>query len=195
MNLKGKRIAIVTHNYYEQAELEEPYRALIGAGAEVDIISADSDNLNLIGMHHADRGEVHTADEFIKNVDPSRYDALVLPGGVLNSDALRMVDMAKSWVEDFMDGERPVAAICHAPWLLISAGVIENRRLTSYRTIQDDVTNAGGLWEDSSVVIDGSLITSRQPSDLPKFNKAIIDMLSQQPSLKDQPKEKYHLVS
>ena len=179
MDIRGKKIAILTHNYFEQAELEEPLSTLKNAGAEVTIISADKKKLQ--GLNHVDKGDTFQADLLLKSANSDDYDALVLPGGAINADSLRIDEQAQQWVIDFLDSGRPVAAICHAPWLLVSADVLEGKRLTSYHTIRDDVSNAGGDWVDSPVAIDDNLITSRQPDDLPHFNDAIIEMLSQKP--------------
>lgn len=181
MDLADKRIAILVHDWFEQSEFEEPLNALRDAGAEVTVVSATGKK-KLQALNHADKGGEFQADLLLAAASPDDYDALVLPGGALNADKLRMDETARQWVIDFLDSGRPLAVICHAPWLLVSADVVEERRLTSYYTIQDDVRNAGGEWVDLSVVIDGNLITSRQPDDLPEFNNALIDMLSHHPS-------------
>lgn len=178
MDISGKHVAVLVHNYFEQAEFEEPISALKDAGAEVTVISADSKKLK--AMQHAEPGDSFQADLSLDQASDGDYDALVLPGGAINADHLRMVEAAKGWVCDFLDSGKPLAVICHAPWVLVSADAVEGRRLTSYPTIQDDITNAGGEWVDQPLVIDGNLITSRKPDDLPQFNDAIIRMLSGQ---------------
>jgi len=176
MNTTDKRVAILVHNFFEQTEFEEPLRALKDAGAEVTVISASKKKLQ--GLNHAEKGDEFQADLLLSAASSDDYDALVLPGGALNADGLRMNEAAQQWVIDFLDSGRPLAVICHAPWVLVSADAVEERRLTSYRTIQDDIRNAGGEWVDQPVVIDVNLITSRQPDDLPQFNDALIHMLS-----------------
>lgn len=176
MDINGKHIAILVDNYFEQAEFDEPLSALKNAGAEVTVISAGSKELT--GMHHAEKGDTFQADLTLEEASSDDYDALVLPGGAINADSLRMNENARRWVTDFLDSYRPLAAICHAPWVLVSADCIEGRRLTSYETIQDDIRNAGAEWVDMPLVIDGNLITSRKPDDLPQFCDAIIKFLS-----------------
>lgn len=172
-----KRVAILVDNYFEQAEFEEPRDALRDAGTEVTVIGIKTKEL--CGMNHADKGDTFQADLLISAAASDGYDALVLPGGALNADTLRMSEDARQWVRDFLNSGRIVAAICHAPWLLVSADVVSDRKLTSYYTIQDDIDNAGGLWVDSQVVVDGNLITSRKPDDLPAFSDAIIKALDE----------------
>jgi protease I len=177
-SLSGKHIAILVDNYFEQAEFEEPLRALKDAGAEVTVISTKE--MKLQGLNHVDKGDKFEADLLLDQADWVDYDALVLPGGAINADSLRVNEDAKQMVIEFMESGKPVAAICHAPWLLVSADLVEGRKLTSYHTIQDDIINAGGEWVDMPVVIDGNLITSRQPDDIPQFNQAISDLLEEQ---------------
>lgn len=175
-DLSDKRIAILIHNYFEQSEFSEPMRALEDAGAEVDIVAPKGDVVQ--GMHHAEAGDEFDVDFLLDDVDFDDYDALVLPGGTINGDQLRVLERAQQWVHYCVTNEKPVAAICHAPWLLVSAGLADGLKLTSYHTLQDDITNAGGDWIDEEVVIDGPIITSRSPDDLPAFNAALIKMLS-----------------
>lgn len=180
MNITGRNIAILVYNYFEQAEFEEPMETLKDAGATVTVITT-ADDKKLQGLNHVEAGDTFMADLLIEDATPEEYDAVVLPGGAINADGLRMDETAQSWVRDFLDEEKPVAAICHAPWVLASADVLDGRRLTSFYTIQDDIRNAGGDWIDQSVVIDRSLITSRKPDDIPKFTDALIVMLAQEP--------------
>jgi protease I len=175
MDLTGKTVAVLVDNYFEQSEFEEPIEALCDAGAKVDVIATKSKSLR--GLNHIDKGDVFTADFLIDEVTTEQYDALVLPGGAINADALRMIKAAQLWVRDFLEEDKPVAAICHAPWVLVSADLLDGRRLTSFETIQDDIQNAGGDWVDEPVVTDKSLITSRKPDDLPAFSDALIKML------------------
>lgn len=178
MQTQRKKVAVLVCDLFEQAEFEEPVRFLREAGAEVAIVSA-SGKESLQGMRHAKLGDSFQADILLDDANAEMYDALVLPGGALNADQLRMVPKARAWALYFLDTQKLVAAICHAPWLLVSADAVEERRLTSYFTIQDDIRNAGGAWVDLSVVTDGNLITSRQPDDLPEFNQAVIAWLRQ----------------
>lgn len=174
----AKKVAVVVHNYFEQAEFEEPIKALKDAGAEVQVISA-SDSLDLQGMKEdANKADTFTADAWLKDVDTTTYDALVLPGGTVNADHLRTVEGAKAFVRDMLAAGKPVAVICHAPWVLVSSGEAKGRRLTSFFTLQDDLRNAGADWVDEEVVVDGNLITSRNPDDLPAFCNALVTALN-----------------
>lgn len=177
MDLSDKKVAILTHDYFEQAELEQPLKALKDAAAEVHIISASGER-EVQGLNHVDKGEKFQADGLVDDASPDDYDALVLPGGAINADALRMSEAARLWVQAFMKAGKPLAVICHAPWLLVSSGVANGKHLTSFFTIQDDMRNAGADWSDEEVVIDGNLITSRNPDDLPAFCSALIGALS-----------------
>lgn len=183
MDISDKKVAILVHNYFEQAEFEKPIAALRNAGAEVDVVSAGP--LNLRGMNHVDMADHFEADVLLKDAAWDEYDALVLPGGVVNADQLRTVEAAQEWVADFLEAGKPVAAICHAPWLLVSAEVAANRRMTSYFTLEDDIRNAGAEWADQPVIVDDNLITSRKPADLDQFNDALISALSRQPTNPD----------
>lgn len=171
MSIDSKKIAILVDNYFEQVEFEQPLDSLRASGAEIEVISTHHKNLQ--GLEHINIGASFSADFLIDEIDFDDYEALVLPGGVVNADSLRMNAMAREWVNHFIDQQKLVAAICHAPWLLVSADVVEGRRLTSYFTLQDDIRNAGGEWVDQDVVIDGNIITSRKPDDIPVFIKAI----------------------
>jgi protease I len=176
MAVTDKKVAILVDNYFEEAEFEEPYKTLKEAGVAVTVVSSAGRQLQ--SLHHTDKGKTFIADVSLDDAHANDYDALVLPGGAINADHLRMVQAAREWVQDFTEKGKPLAVICHAPWVLVSADAVNGRKLTSYYTIQDDVRNAGGEWVDDTVVIDGSLITSRQPDDLPAFNKALLDMLA-----------------
>lgn len=185
MDVAGKKVAMLVFNYFEQAEFEEPLATLKDAGVIVTVVAAD--NKQLYGMHHVDKGDKFQADALLKDATPNEYDALVLPGGVVNADALRMIGSAQTWAANFLEQGKPVAAICHAPWLLVSADVVEGRRLTSYHTLQDDIRNAGGEWIDQAVVVDESLITSRKPDDITAFCDALLGKLAAQPPDPDDP--------
>jgi len=178
MDIAEKKVAIVIDNYFEEAEFTEPLKALKDAALEVTVIGVSSKDLQ--SMQHAKLSSEYQADVLLGQADPDDYDALVLPGGAMNADTLRMNQTARDWAKYFLDKGKPVAAICHAPWLLVSAGCVKGRTLTSFWTIQDDIRNAGGTWQDSSVVIDGTLITSRKPDDLPDFCDALLKMLQEQ---------------
>lgn len=171
MNITDAKIAILIDNHFEQSEFDVPLQKLKAAGAQVTVVGATTKDLQ--AMQHTTLGDAFKADELLENIDPEEYDALVLPGGVANADTLRMDNDARSWATRFIDQGKVVAAICHAPWLLVSADLVEGRRLTSYYTLQDDIRNAGGEWIDQPVVIDGNLITSRKPDDLDDFVEAI----------------------
>ena len=174
-DLTGKRVAVLVDDYFEEAEFTEPVQALQDAGAEVTVVSTGNETVH--GMHHAEIGKTFPVDAAIDDISMNDFDALVLPGGTINADSLRMNEGARSWIKQCMSSKKPLAAICHAPWALASAGVVVGRHLTSYSTIQDDMRNAGADWTDEEVVIDGNLITSRMPDDIPAFNTALISML------------------
>ena len=162
---------MLVDNYFEQVEFEMPKRLLEEEGADVTVIAARDKILH--GMNHAKPGDVFQADTLLEDTEPTAYDILLLPGGVINADTLRMIPTAREWVNSFMDEEKLIAAICHAPWLLVSSDVVEERRLTSYYTLQDDIVNAGGEWIDQPVIVDKNLITSRKPGDIKPFVTAI----------------------
>jgi protease I len=176
MDVSDTKVAIVVHNYFEQAEFTQPLQSLKDAGAEVHVISASGEK-EVQGLNHVEMADKFQADFLLDEADLAAYDALVLPGGAINADHLRMVPKVRTWVQEYMSDSRPVAAICHAPWVLVSAGVANGKNLTSFFTIQDDMKNAGAVWVDEEVVIDGNLITSRNPDDLPAFCSAIIGAL------------------
>jgi protease I len=171
MSVAGKKIAILVDNYFEQAEFEEPLTQLKDAGAEVTTVGAKSKELH--GMQHNQMGDDFTANTLLDDIEFDDFDVLVLPGGVINADKLRMNDRAREWVVRFADEGKLVAAICHAPWLLVSAGVAKGQELTSYYTLQDDIRNAGAQWTDEEVIVSDNFITSRKPGDIPAFVEAI----------------------
>lgn len=176
--LEGMSIAIVATDDFEEVELVEPKKALEDEGASVVVIAPHSGEIQ--AMRHDEKINTKVPVNVTLDVaDPDEFDAVMLPGGALNADQLRVNDEAQEFVAA-MDGDgKPVAVICHAPWLLVSADLVEGRTLTSYFTIQDDVRNAGGEWQDKEVVIDENWISSRQPNDIPSFNKAMIDVFAQ----------------
>jgi protease I len=170
--LEGIRVAAVVEEGFERSELVEPKRALEELGAVVDVISPHTGAVR--SWARGDWGEPFKVDVSLVSADPDRYDALLLPGGVRNPDRLRRNEDAWRFIRAFFDAKRTVAAICHAPWTLIDAGVIDGRRLTSYASLQRDLKNAGATWVDEEVVVDRGLVTSRSPRDLPAFNAAMI---------------------
>jgi protease I len=179
-SLNGVRVAILAMDGFEESELTEPLRVLREAGATVHIISKQGGRIQ--GVRHFDKGESVPVDRTFDEAQPQDYDALMLPGGALNADAIRMEKKAREFVRSFDELGKPIAAICHAPWLLVSAGVVRGRRLAAYYTIQDDIHNAGGHWIDQEVVTDDNWVTSRQPADLPAFNREMVALLSRVPA-------------
>jgi protease I len=175
-SIKGKKIAIISGDYFEESELTEPLAALQDAGATVDVIAPHDGEIK--GLKHTDPGQSVTVDKTLDEMDPSKYDAIVFPGGAVNADELRMNDKVRQVIRSFMDAGKVVAAICHAPWAIASAGRSDGKQMTSFPTIQDDIRNAGGEWVNEEVVIDQNLITSRKPDDIPAFNNAIIQSLA-----------------
>lgn len=171
--LKGFRVAILVENGFEQEELTEPQKALHEAGAITDIVSPAGETVK--GWQHKEWGDVFDVDVSLDDADADNYDALLLPGGVMNPDKLRINGTAREFVRGFFAKGKPVAAICHAPWTLIDAGVVYGRKLTSYPSLQTDLRNAGAFWEDSEVVVDNGLVTSRNPDDIPAFNRKMIE--------------------
>nr|WP_136250690.1 type 1 glutamine amidotransferase domain-containing protein [Ningiella ruwaisensis] len=176
-NLAGKSVAILATDGFEQSELSSPKDALEKAGASVHIVSVESGKIK--GWSGDNWGDEFKVSKTLDNANSDDYDALVLPGGLINPDTLRQNEKAIKFVSAFFDDDRqrPVAAICHGPWLLAEAAQVSGKRLTSFPSIQTDLKNAGAHWEDKEVVVDGQIITSRKPDDLDAFNKAIIDAL------------------
>ncbi|CAN5849674.1 type 1 glutamine amidotransferase domain-containing protein [soil metagenome] len=172
LGLKGRKVAILATDGVEQVELEQPRRALDAAGAVTHIVSPKQDSIQ--AMNHDEKGARLPVDRVLGDVRPSDYDALVLPGGVANPDALRTDERAVQFVREFMLADKPVAAICHGPWMLVEAGAVGGRTLTSWPSLKTDIRNAGGEWVDEAVRVDDTLITSRNPDDLPQFCAAIV---------------------
>lgn len=170
--LADRRIAIVATDGFEQVELTEPKKALEGAGAKVDVIAPHAGSIQ--GMRHHDKGDMIAVTRAIGEARPQDYDALVLPGGVVNPDALRVDPKVVAFVRGFFDAKKPVAAICHGPWTLIEADMVRGRRMTSWPSLKTDLRNAGADWVDQEVVRDGDLVTSRKPDDLPAFCREMI---------------------
>jgi protease I len=172
-SLQGKRIAILATDGFEQAELTEPRKALDQAGATTEVVSPKSGEIK--GWKTKDWGDTVKVDKTLDEAKPQDYDALLLSGGVMNPDHLRMDPMAVSFVRDFVATGRPVAAICHGPWILIDAGVVKGKTFTSWPSLKTDLKNAGANWVDKEVVTDGQFISSRKPDDIPAFSKALIE--------------------
>lgn len=170
--LEGYTIAVLATDGVEQVELTEPVKALKKAGAHVEIVS-DKDN-EIQAFKHHDKGDKLPVDIQLEAADPEDFDGLVLPGGVINPDALRLVPEAIAFVRHFVEEEKPIAAICHGSWTLIDAGGVRGKRMTSWPSLKTDLANAGARWVDQQVVTDQRLVTSRKPDDLPAFNKSMI---------------------
>ena len=171
------RVAVLATSGFEESELTEPVKALRKAGAQVTILSPKPGQIQ--GVHHdLDKAEKVKVDRVIREVSAAEFDAVHLPGGTVNADSLRMVPEVRTFLRAMQDAGKPISAICQAPWELVSAGLVRGRKLTAYHSIQDDIRNAGGHWTDSEVVEDGNWVTSRQPGDLPAFNRAMIGLFS-----------------
>ncbi len=171
--LDEKKVAILVTDGFEQVEMTKPREALDEAGAETKIVSLKSGKIQ--GMHHADKDDKFDVDLTLDEARPEEFDALMIPGGLMNPDALRSNEDALEFTRHFFREGKPVAAICHGPWVLIDAGVARGRTLTSRPAIKTDVNNAGGNWVDKEIVVDNGLVTSRKPDDIPAFNKKMIE--------------------
>ena len=171
--LEGKRVAILVSNGFEQIELTSPREALEEAGAETVVVSPVDDTVR--GWEHTEWGDDFDVETSLDEADPDDFDALHLPGGVMNPDNMRRNETVQRFVRSFFEAGKPVGVICHGAWTLIDAGVVEGRRLTSYHTIQADLRNAGANWVDEEVVVDQGLVSSRNPDDLPAFNRKLVE--------------------
>ncbi|HEX6963384.1 MAG TPA: type 1 glutamine amidotransferase domain-containing protein [Lacipirellula sp.] len=174
--LKGKRVAILLTDGFEQIEMTEPRKALEKAGAEPLLVS---DKTEVHGHHHHQPADKFPVDLPLGKAKADDFDALVLPGGVLNPDKLRMNQQAVALVQAFVDAGKPIAAICHGPWTLIETSAVKGRRMTSYPSLKTDLKNAGAEWVDEEVVVDRGLVTSRNPDDLPAFNRKLIEEIAE----------------
>lgn len=173
----NKKVAILATNGFEEVELTSPKEAMEKEGFEVHIISPEKNKIK--AWDKTDWSKEYKVDKNLGEVSALDYDALMLPGGVMNPDNMRTNKEAQKFVKDFFEQKKPVAAICHAPWMLISAGVVKGRTMTSYHTLKDDLINAGANWVDQEVVVDEGFVTSRNPDDLPAFNKKLIEEIKE----------------
>jgi protease I len=172
-DLSGKRVAILATDMFEQVELVEPRKAVEEAGADVELVSLETGEIQ--GFNHYDKADTFPVDKAVGDVSADDYDALLLPGGVGNPDRLRMNDDAVAFVRGFYEQGKPIAAICHAPWMLVEADIVRDRTLTSFWSIKTDVRNAGGNWVDRELVAEDGIVTSRSPDDLPAFCPKIVE--------------------
>jgi protease I len=175
--LQGLRIAIIASDMTEEAELVEPRQALEAAGAETYLIAPEKDEI--MTAKHFEKSTSYPVDEKLDAVEAADFDGVLLPGGALNADSLRVNEKLQHFVQDMDAADKPMAFICHAPWELISAGLVEGRTLTGYHTIADDIRNAGGEFKDREVVVEDNWVSSRQPDDIPAFNRAMIELFAE----------------
>jgi protease I len=171
--LQGKKVAILAADMFERVELEKPRQALEDAGATTEVISIHGGEIQ--GFDHFDPAKTVKVDKTVEEVSPDDYDALLVPGGVGNPDQLRGDENAVAFVRGMVEAKKPLAVICHGPWVLVEAGVVRGRRLTSWPTLQTDIRNAGGEWVVEEVVVDDGIVTSRKPDDIPAFNEKMIE--------------------
>ncbi len=174
--MSGIRVAILATDGFEQSELMEPRKALDQAGADTKVISIKDGEIK--GWNHKDWGQSVPIDATLDSAKAENFDALLLPGGVMNPDTLRMNPKAVAFVKAFFEAQKPVAAICHGPWLVVEAGAAKGRTMTSWPSLKTDIQNAGGSWVDRETAVDGNLITSRNPQDIPAFNREILKLFS-----------------
>ena len=177
ISLTGKKVAIITENGFEEVELTSPKKALEDAGATVHIVSPQKDKVK--AWNHDHWSIELPVDVNIDDADPNNYDALVVPGGVLNPDKMRLNEDCVNFAKDFLTSGKPVAAICHGPQLLIETGLLQGRNMTSYPSVRTDLENAGVIWEDKEVIVDHGLVTSRSPKDLEAFNKKMLEEIKE----------------
>jgi len=183
--LDGQRIAVLATDGFEEVELTDPVAALRREGADVEVVSTRSGKIQ--GYHHHDKGGEIEVDATLDAVNPRDYDGLVLPGGVINPDALRLAPKAIDFIRNFVEKQRPIAAICHGPWTLIDAGGVSGKRMTSWPSLKTDLSNAGANWVDEEVVVDGRLVTSRRPDDLQAFDTQMIELFAQKVTARPDP--------
>jgi len=171
--LQGKRVAFLATDMVEQVELTEPWKAVEAEGATLELVSLEEGEIQ--GFDHYDKADTFKVDRTVEEARADDYDALVIPGGVGNPDTLRMDENAVQFVRGFFEQGKPVGVICHGPWMLVEAGVVRGRRLTSWPSLRTDILNAGGEWADEEVVVDKGLVTSRKPDDLPAFTEKLVE--------------------
>jgi protease I len=174
--LDGLRVAILATDGFEQSELTEPRKALDAAGADTEVVSPKQGRVR--GWNHKEWGQEVAVDRELESADPEDYDALLLPGGVMNPDTLRTQPKAVAFVKAFFDSGKPVAAICHGPWTIVESGAAKGHKMTSWPSLKTDITNAGAEWIDREVVVDDQLVTSRKPDDIPAFNREVIKLFA-----------------
>jgi protease I len=179
-NTQGLRVAILATDGVEDAELKDPRKALDEAGAKTTLIAPKAGKIQ--SFNHSDKASQYNVDKTLDQVRADQFDAVLLPGGAMNADTIRVHPRAQEFVREMNQAGKPIAFICHAPWLLVSAGLVKGRSITSYHTIQDDIRNAGGKWQDAEVVQDKNWVSSRQPSDIPAFNRSMIELFAEQSS-------------
>lgn len=177
-NLKGIRVAILVDNGFERVEMTDTRKALDGAGAETKLISPQDKQVR--AWETKEWGGNYPVDQKLEEAQANNFDALLLPGGVMNPDHLRMNPKAVSFVKAFVDGAKPIAAICHGPWTLIEAGAVKGKKVTSWPSVKTDLKNAGADWADKDVIVDRNLVTSRKPDDIPAFNREMIKLFASQ---------------
>jgi protease I len=178
-DLNGKRVAFLATDMVEQVELTKPWDAVEQAGGKPELISLEEGEIQ--GFDHYDKADTFQVDRTVADASVDDYDALVIPGGVGNPDTMRGDDDAVRFVREFMESGKPTAVICHGPWMLVEADVARGRKLTSFSSIQTDLKNAGANWVDEEVVVDGNLVTSRQPDDIPAFNEKLLELIERAP--------------
>jgi protease I len=174
--LKNKKVAILAADMFERVELEEPRQALEDEGADVEVVSIHDGEIK--GFDHFDPANSVKVDRTVEDASPDEYDALLIPGGVGNPDQLRGDENAVAFVRGFHEAGKPMAVICHGPWVLVESGAVRGKRVTSWPTLETDIRNAGGEWVDEEVVVDGNLVTSRKPDDIPAFNREMTRLFS-----------------
>jgi deglycase len=178
-DLNGRKIAFLATDMVEQVELTEPWKAVEEGGAKPELVSLREGEIQ--GFNHYDKADKFRVDRTVGDVSPDDYDALVIPGGVGNPDTMRMDENAVHFVREFFRSGKPMGVICHGPWMLVEADVARGRTLTSFWSIKTDVKNAGGDWVDEEVVVDGNLVTSRFPKDIPAFNEKLVELIERAP--------------
>jgi len=174
--LNGRKVAVLATDGFEQAELVKPVEGLRAAGAEVEIVAPNAGKIQ--GYNHREKGAAVAVDKTLAEAKPAQYDLLVLPGGVISPDALRLEPKAIAFVRGFVEAGKPISAVCHGPWTLIDAGAVSGRKMTSWPSLKTDLANAGAQWVDEEVVVDGTLVTSRKPDDLPVFIAKTVEVLA-----------------